>query len=82
MADKLGFAYGRFWNEPPSFCMVRRSGVCIMLAQNEAAGVMRPNHLVDPERGAWDAYIWVDNADVLFADLSQVQGGQNSPGHL
>jgi len=45
MADKLGFAYERFWNEPPSFCRVRRNGVCIMLAQIEAAGVMRPNHL-------------------------------------
>ena len=36
--DKLGFAYERFWNEPPSFCMVRRSGVVIMLAQLEQPG--------------------------------------------
>ena len=45
-----------------------------MLAQIEAAGVMRPNHLVDPERGAWDAYIWVDNADVLLAELKSKKG--------
>ena len=63
--DKLGFHYERFWGEPPSFCMVKRSGVVIMLGQLEKAGVMRPNHTVDPEGGAWDAYIWIENADAL-----------------
>src|SRR2546428_3004028 len=24
--DKLGFRYERFWNDPPSFCMVKRNG--------------------------------------------------------
>jgi predicted enzyme related to lactoylglutathione lyase len=67
--DRLGFDSDRFWNDPPSFCMVRRNGVCIMLAQLEQAGVMRPNRLVDPEGGAWDAYIWVDNADALIAEF-------------
>jgi predicted enzyme related to lactoylglutathione lyase len=68
--DKLGFQYDRIWHE--SFCMVRRSGVVIMLAQFEnagEAGVIRPNHLVDPERGAWDAYIWIDNAAALSAEF-------------
>lgn len=67
--DKLGFGYDRFWNEPPSFCMVHRSGVVIMLAQGELPGLKRPNHLVDPEGGAWDAYIWVDDADALNAEF-------------
>ena len=67
--DKLGFGYERFWGEPPCFCMVRRSGVIIMLGQLEKSGVMRPNRLVDPEGGAWDAYIWVDNADTLSAEF-------------
>jgi predicted enzyme related to lactoylglutathione lyase len=66
--DKLGFNYKRFWNDPPSFAMVRRSDVVIMLAQLERTGVMRPNRLVDPEGGAWDAYIWVDDADALHAE--------------
>src|SRR5438128_10938908 len=65
--DKLGFGYERFWNEPPSFCMVRRNGVIIMLAQLEQPGLKRPNHLADPEGGAWDAYIGVDHADALHA---------------
>jgi predicted enzyme related to lactoylglutathione lyase len=67
--DTLGFTYERFWNEPPSFCMVRRSGVVIMLAQLEQPGAMRPNHTVDREGGAWDAYVWVDDADALIAEL-------------
>lgn len=67
--DKLGFSYDRFWNEPPSFCMVHRSGVTLMLAQLEKSGVMRPNRLVDPEANAWDAYIWIDDADTLNAEL-------------
>ncbi len=67
--DKLGFNYERFWNEPPSFCMVKRNGIVIMLAQLEHPGVMRPNRIVDPEGGAWDAYIWIDNADALYAEF-------------
>lgn len=66
--DSLGFAYDRFWNEPPSFCMVSRNGVIIMLAQHRA-GTMRPNRLVDPEGEAWDAYIWVDDVDALNAEF-------------
>jgi predicted enzyme related to lactoylglutathione lyase len=67
--DRLGFHYERFWGDPPCFCMVLRRGIVIMLAQLETRGVMRPNHTVDPEGEAWDAYIWVDDADALHAEL-------------
>lgn len=66
--DTLGFAYERFWGEPPGFCMVWRRGVVIMLGQFERRGVMRPNRTVDPEASAWDAYVWVDDADALIAE--------------
>lgn len=65
--DKLGFQCERFWGEPPSFCMVKRSGIVIMLSQ--LAGVARPNRLADPEGEAWDAYIWVEDADALNAEF-------------
>jgi predicted enzyme related to lactoylglutathione lyase len=68
--DKLGFAYERFWDEPPAFCMVHRNGATIMLSQHEAQGAMRPNHLVDPEGESWDTYVWVDNADRLYAEFT------------
>ena len=45
--------------------MVFRNGVVIMLSQLDATGVMRPNRLADPEGSAWDAYIWIDDADAL-----------------
>ena len=67
--DKLGFQYERFWGEPPSFCMVKRNGIVIMLAQLETTGVMRPNRIVDPEGSAWDAYIWIDNADAIWSEF-------------
>jgi predicted enzyme related to lactoylglutathione lyase len=67
--DKLGFGYERFWGEPASFCMVCRNGVVIMLGQVEHTGVMRPNRVVDPEGEAWDAYIWIDNANALYAEF-------------
>lgn len=67
--DKLGFDYERFWGEPASFCMVYREGVIIMLGQLEQSGVMRPNRLVDPDGGAWDAYVWIGNADELNVEF-------------
>ena len=67
--DTLGFAYERFWNEPPSFCMVFRSGAVIMLAQFEQIGLKRPNHVADPEGGAWDAYVWIDNVNGLYEEF-------------
>ena len=66
--DRLGFAYERFWGDPPSFCMVYRRGVVIMLSQIARAGGSRPNKLADPDGEAWDAYVWVDDADALHAE--------------
>ena len=68
--DKLGFQYDRFWGDPPAFCMVWRRGVTIMLSQHEIKGSMRPNRLASPEGDAWDAYIWVDDADALYAEFT------------
>lgn len=65
--DRLGFQYDRFWGDPPGFCMVHRSGVVIMLAQHHESAV-RPNHSADPGGDAWDAYVWVDDADALYAE--------------
>lgn len=65
--DKLAFRYERFWGDPPTFCMVHRNGVIIMLSQVEHAA-MRPNRLAEGG-DAWDAYIWVDNADRLHDEF-------------
>jgi uncharacterized glyoxalase superfamily protein PhnB len=67
--DKLGFHYERFWGDPPCFCMVQRSGIIIMLSQLDTPGLARPNRLADPNGEAWDAYVWVDNADSLCVEF-------------
>lgn len=67
--DKLGFHYERFWGDPPCFCMVKRNGIIIMLSQFEMPSAVRPNHLVDPSTEAWDAYVWVENADLLCSEF-------------
>ena len=67
--DKLGFKYDRFWGEPPSFCMVHRAGVIIMLGQPAPGVPATPNRLVDPGGESWDAYVWVDDADALNAEF-------------
>jgi uncharacterized glyoxalase superfamily protein PhnB len=64
--DTLGFKFDRFWGEPPAFCMVRRGGVTIMLSQIDDPSYVRPNNLRD---GAWDAYVWVEDADALHAEF-------------
>jgi len=69
--DKLGFNYVRMWGEPPCFTIVTRRGAAVMLSQFETSGLMRPNSIADPDGGAWDAYIWIDNADALYEEFGQ-----------
>jgi len=67
--DRLSFRYERFFGDPPAFCMVRRQGVVIMLSQLERKGMVRPNHVAEGG-DAWDAYVWVDDADALLAEFT------------
>jgi uncharacterized glyoxalase superfamily protein PhnB len=67
--DTLGFKFDRFWGEPPAFCMVGRGGVIIMLSQIAEPSLVRPNNLVERAGGAWDAYVWVEDADALHAEF-------------
>ena len=70
--DALGFQYRQFWGDPPSFTMVRRGGVVIMLGQlapTGTAGVMRPNGRAAAGEDPWDAYVWVDDADALHHEF-------------
>lgn len=69
--DKLGFHYERFWGDPPAFCMVKRAGIVIMLNQLRNSGVMRPNGKAIAGVEAWDAYIWVENADALHDEFKR-----------
>lgn len=67
--DRLGFRFDLLWGDPPRFTIVHRRGASIMLSQIEGAQP-RPNRLGDPEGEAWDAYLWVDDADRLHDELA------------
>lgn len=69
--DTLGFNYQRMWGEPPCFTIVTRNGAAVMLSQFEQSGLMRPNSIANSDGGAWDAYIWIDNADALYKEFGQ-----------
>jgi uncharacterized glyoxalase superfamily protein PhnB len=66
-ADALGFRAARMWGDPPTFCIVGRDGLEIMLNQVAAGDSFRPNADYD---GRFDAYFWVRDADGLFAEFS------------
>ena len=51
--------------EPPCFVIVCRDAVQLMLSSNGNGA--RPNRMVD--RHAWDAYVYVRDADALHAEL-------------
>jgi uncharacterized glyoxalase superfamily protein PhnB len=66
--DALGFSYPRFWGEPPCFCMPHRDGLIIMLSQAQDASIIRPNAKARRDE-SWDAYVWVKDADALYAEV-------------
>jgi hypothetical protein len=67
--DILGFSFDEFFGVPPSFTIVSRDGIRILLRQVRPARapVARPNRSVLDE--TFDAYVWVDNVDALAAEL-------------
>ncbi|WP_346755140.1 VOC family protein [Splendidivirga corallicola] len=74
---KLGFKID--WiGEGLLFAIISRGEVSLMLRQLKKKGFTRPNRLAHVEAGwhtdgafAWDAYIWVENADELFLEFKE-----------
>ena len=65
--DCIGFAYERFYNDPPNFCILHRDGHYLMLAQATDPADIKPYwKLVD---NLSNAYFWVDDADRLYAEM-------------
>jgi uncharacterized glyoxalase superfamily protein PhnB len=67
-ASALGFGAPRMWGEPPTFCIVRRDGLELMLSQVDAGDAFRTNgsygHRID-------AYFWVSDVDALHAEFTE-----------
>ena len=67
--DRLGFDFARLFGEPPSFAMVKRDGIVIMLKSVAGKkGFVRPNHHIH-EDACWDAYVWVTGVDALYEEF-------------
>ncbi|MFT3783530.1 MAG: VOC family protein [Nibricoccus sp.] len=66
--DKLGFAYTRFWGEPPDFVILSRDGLHLMLDRAPDNFEIVPHWKIDA--GIWNVYFWVDEIETLFAEFT------------
>ena len=64
----MGFKLGQFYGEPPSFTIIGRDGMYVMLKQIDDHTQIVPRHTVS--HGLWDMYFWVDDVDALFAEFA------------
>jgi len=62
--EKLGFNPGKFYGEPPTFCIIRRDKVTIFLDK------ARTPHSI-PLNQYWALYIYVDDVDTMYAEVQK-----------
>jgi catechol 2,3-dioxygenase-like lactoylglutathione lyase family enzyme len=63
--DVLGFSRPELWGDPPDFAMPRREKMILMLSQPDDLS------LVQPKKGIWDVYFWVEDARKLYTEFTQ-----------
>ncbi len=66
--DRLGFSHDGIWGEPPSFVILKRDGLHLMLKQADDSAHVVPHWTVS--KNLCDIYFWVSDVDALFAELS------------
>lgn len=64
--DAIGFDF-QLWGEPPNFCISRRDGYALMLAQLPAGKIDTPYWKTCSQM--WNAYFWVDDARALYDEF-------------
>lgn len=65
--DALDFRYERFWGEPPSFVILKRDGMSVMLRQADDPKHVVPHWTVADK--LWNIYFWVSDADALHDEF-------------
>lgn len=65
--DTMGFVFDRIWGDPPSFAILRRDGMHVMVKQIDDHTQIIPRWTVSP--GLWDVYFWVDDVEALFREF-------------
>lgn len=66
--DKMGFRYEKFFWEPPTFVILQRDGLHLMLKQASEAKHVVPHWTVSDK--LWDVYFWVDDVECLFREFT------------
>jgi hypothetical protein len=67
--DAAGFAYEKFYGDPPHFVILHRDGQYLMLAKAKDAGDVVPYWKVLDKM--WNAYFWCTDADALCAQMRE-----------
>jgi len=65
--DAMGFSCGKIWGDPPSFAILTRDAMDVMIKQVDDHRRIVPIWTVSP--GLWDVYFWVDDVDALYREL-------------
>ncbi len=65
--DVLGFGRERIYGEPPTFGIIARDQMHLMLKQVDDPACIVPRSAIAP--GLWDVYFWTDAVDDLFEEL-------------
>ena len=64
--DVFRFKILGFWADPPVYAIVSRDGVEIHFGKAEQSGTSNS----DVRSGSFDLYIWVNDVDAIFEELS------------
>jgi predicted enzyme related to lactoylglutathione lyase len=67
--DAMGFQYDRFWGEPPSFVILKRDGMYVMLRQADDPRHVVPHWTVADK--LWNVYFWVSDVDALHKEFKE-----------
>jgi len=65
--DAMGFSYGKLWGEPPSFVILNRDGMYVMLKQVVDDKCIVPHWTISEK--LWNIYFWVSDVDGLYSEL-------------
>src|SRR4029077_3103017 len=64
--DAMGFAYEKFYGEPPSFVILNRDGMYVTLLQICDPTTVVPHWTVADKM--WNIYFWVSDVDALHEE--------------
>jgi len=66
--DVLGFACEYSAGDPPEFALYKRGEASIMFRRVASSERSCPN---EAQGGAWDVFLWVDDAEAFYAELRE-----------